>query len=199
MFKMVSKKSMLLLGAAMALCAFVLPSVASAASWSPVGTTDGRLDSANLGFSIPANGSGWFCGATSFSVTVDSAAVATIANASFTQCSGDLGGAANCLVTAVGTNFPWRATAVATNNIQIHGVDIDVQFEGPGGLCSSDGLLIRLTGTVTGAFFTPGSAGSTRRIDLAGSTGLVAHFSGLTTTAVPRGSVTATGLLNIFD
>ena len=33
MLKMVSKKSMLLLGVVMALCAFVLPSVASAASW----------------------------------------------------------------------------------------------------------------------------------------------------------------------
>ena len=54
MLKMVSKKSMLLLGVVMALCAFVLPSVASAASWSPVGTTDGRIDSNTLGFSIPA-------------------------------------------------------------------------------------------------------------------------------------------------
>ena len=44
MLKMVSKKSMLLLGAVMALCAFVLPSVASAASWSPL-NTEGRLDS----------------------------------------------------------------------------------------------------------------------------------------------------------
>ena len=44
MLKIVSKKSMLLLGAALTLCAFVLPSVASAASWTPVGTTDGRLD-----------------------------------------------------------------------------------------------------------------------------------------------------------
>ena len=42
MLKMVSKNGMLLLGAVLALCAFVLPSVASATSWSPVGTTDGR-------------------------------------------------------------------------------------------------------------------------------------------------------------
>jgi hypothetical protein len=200
MLKMVSKKSMLLLGAAMALCAFVLPSVASAASWSPVGTTDGRLDSNNLGFSLPATGSGSSCGAVSFSVTVHSAAVATVTGASFNQCVGDLGGANGCTATATGTGFPWRATAVATNNIQIHGVDIDVLFEGAAGVCNQNGLQVRLTGTVSGGVFTPGAAGSTRRIDLAGATGLVAHIPGVgTLPAAARGSVTATGLLNVFD
>ncbi len=200
-----TKKSMLLLGAVMALCAFVLPSVASAASWSPVGTTDGRLDSANLGFSSAALNSGSSCGAVSFSVTVHSAAVATITGASFASCFGDLGAAAGCTATAVGTNFPWRATAVATNNIQIHGVDIDVQFETIPGTnpthCARNGVSLRLTGTVSGGVFTPGAAGSTRRIDLGGATGLVAHVPGVGggIPAVPRGSVTATGLLNVLD
>ncbi len=53
MFRIVLKKSVLLLGAVLASCAFVLPSVASAASWAPVGTSDGRIDSANFGVSIP--------------------------------------------------------------------------------------------------------------------------------------------------
>jgi hypothetical protein len=201
MVKMVSKKSTLLLGAAMALCAFVLPSVASAASWAPVGTTDGRLDSANFGFSIPATGSGSSCGATSFNVTVDSAAVATITGASFNQCAGDLGAGNGCVITATGTNFPWRATPVATNNIQIHGVDIDLLFEGPAGVCNQNGLQIRWTGTVAGGVFTPGASGSTRRIDLGGATGLVAHIPalGASLPVVPRGSFTATGLLNVLD
>ena len=47
MLKMVSKKSMLLLGAVMALCAFVLPSAPSVASWTPVGLGRARLDSSD--------------------------------------------------------------------------------------------------------------------------------------------------------
>src|SRR4051812_28423857 len=102
MLKIFSKKSVLLLGAVLASCAFVVPSVASAASWSPVGTTDGRIDSANFGFSLPALGSASGCGATSFGVTVDSAAVATITSASFSRCIGDLGFGSGCTLTATG-------------------------------------------------------------------------------------------------
>jgi hypothetical protein len=200
MLKMVSKKSMLLLGAAMALCAFVLPSVASAASWTPVGTTDGRLDSANLGFTATALGSGSSCAVTSFSVTVHSAAVATITAASFANCTGLPGGAsAGCTATATGTNFPWRATVPDTTNVQIHGVDIDVRFEPlPGTLashCLQNGAQIRLTGTVTNAVWTP----ATRTFDFTGAHGLVAHVPGVgAVPAAPLGSVAATGLLGVL-
>jgi hypothetical protein len=200
MLKMVSKKSVLLLGAVLALCAFVLPSVASAASWAPVGTTDGRIDSGNLGFSLPINGSGSFCTASSFNVTVDTAAVATITSASFANCHGDLGGGVGCTTTATGTNFPWRVTVPDTTDIIIHGVDIDVYFETtPNTLneCPQTGANIRLTGTVT-ASFTPGAAGN-RTFDF-GSTlpGFTAHIPGVGTVgAVARGRAVATGLLNV--
>jgi hypothetical protein len=201
MLKMVSKKSMLLLGAAMALCAFVLPSVASAASWAPVGTTDGRIDSGNLGFSINnplvvASS----CTASSFSVTVHSAAVATITGASFANCHGDIGLSVGCTPTATGTNFPWRVTPVDTTRIEIHGFDIDVYFvTTPGTLneCAGPGLSMQLTGTVV-ASFTPSAAGS-RRFDFNGGTGLFAHIPTVSTgPAFARGSASTTGLLNVL-
>jgi hypothetical protein len=204
MLQIVSRKSALLLGIALALCAFVVPSAASAASWTPVGTTDGRIDSANFGFSIPALGGGtttaWT--QTSFSVTVDSAAVATITGASFGNGHGDIGIGFGCTLTAVATNLPWRVTTVATTSIQIHGFDLDVRFENtPGtlGECSDTAMTsgFRWTGTVT-ASFTPGAAGS-RTFDFGGGSGLSAHFTGVTLHATTRGSAVATGLLNVLD
>jgi hypothetical protein len=201
MLKMISKKSMLLLGAVLALCAFVLPSVASAASWSPVGTTDGRLDSSSFGFSIPVTGSGTFCTSSTFSVSVDSATVATVTGVSIANCHGDVGSSVGCTMTTTPTNLPWRATAVNTTNIQVHGLDMDVSFEqtpGTLGECANQGLQIRLTGTAT-ASFTPGAAGS-RIADFGGATGLIAHIPGVGSfPAVGRGSAVATGLLNILD
>jgi hypothetical protein len=201
MLKMVSKKSMLLLGAVMALCAFVLPSVASAASWAPVGTTDGRIDSANLGFSVgPPLNSGSSCRVSSFSVTVHSAAVATITGGSFAGCHGDVGLGVGCTTTATGTNFPWRVTPVDTTRIEIHGVDIDVHFETtPGTLneCATNGNNIRLTGTVI-ASFTPAAGPPNRRFDFEGATGLFADVAGASFPAAARGSAVATGLLNVI-
>ena len=200
MLKRVLRKSALLLGVVLALCAFVLPSVAPAASWSPVGTSDGRIDTSNLGFSLPALNSGSSCDSTSIGITVDSATVATITSASFANCRGDIGNTIGCTQTAVGTNFPWRVTALTTTNIQIHGVDIDIYFETtPGTLneCSRTGIQLRLTGTASGVIFTPGPVGS-RRFDFNGATGLVGHLPGVgTVPLVPHGSGLATGLLNV--
>ena len=200
MLKMVSKKVMLLLGVVMAVCTFVAPSMASAASWSPVGTTDGRIDTSQLGFSVPALSTGSSCESTSISVVVDSAAVATVTGASFANCHGNVGGAVGCTLTATGTNYPWRVTALTTSSIQIHGIDIDISYETtPGTLneCLNTGLNIRLTGT-TAASFTPGAAGS-RIVDFGGATGMVAHVPGLGTFPLAtRGSGTVTGLLNVI-
>jgi hypothetical protein len=201
MMKMVVKKSVLLLGVVLALCAFTLPSVASAASWSPAGTTDGRIDVSTFGFSNPVPGWGMSCAATSFGVTVDSAAVATITSASFVNCYGDLGALRGCTVTAVGTNFPWRTTAVTTTNIQIDGFDVDLGFETTAGTldeCAFNGLQAWWTRTLTSSF-TPGAAGS-RTFDFKGGANQLLHFPGsVTMVAVMRGSGVATGLLNILD
>jgi hypothetical protein len=201
MLKMVSAKSTLLLGVVMALCAFVLPAAASAGSWSHVGTTDGRFDSGNLGFSVPAVGAGAACTASTLSVTVHSAAVATITGASFVNCHGNVGSAFGCTTTATGTNFPWRVTPTDTTRIEIHDLDIDVRFETtPGTLneCVHTGANIRLTGTVV-ASFTPSDVAFSRRFDFTGSTGLFTHIPGLgTLPAAMTGNATPTNLLNII-
>ena len=199
MLKMVSTKSASVLGVVLAFCAFVLPASASAsaANWTPVGTT-GRIDSGNFGFSITALNVGWACAQTTFHVTVDSAAVATITASSFGNCPGDVGAAVGCTLTFVGTNFPWRATALDTTQIQIHGFDVDLTFETtPGTLseCAHTGLQLRWTGTVT-ASFTPGA----HTFDFSGATGLAAHIPvfGVTVPGAVRGSATPTGMLNVI-
>lgn len=203
MLKMVLKKIMLLLGVVLALCAFVLPSVSSAASWSPGGTVDGRIDSGNLGWSITLINGGASCTSSTFSVSVDTAFVATITNGTFANCHGDTGGSVGCTITSVGTfPSPWRMTAFNTSDIIIDEVDIDVSFEqtpGTLGECPQVGLNIRLTGRVT-ASFTPGAVGA-RRLDFGPpTTGFFAHFPGVgSLPAVARGQATATGLLNILD
>ena len=191
------KKSMLLLGVVMALCAFVLPSVASAASWFPLGTTDGRIDSANFGFSIPALGFGSSCTSSTFSTTAHSAAVATITAASFNNCHGDVGSSVGCTWTTSITTTPWRATAIDTTRIEIHNFAVDYYLEttpGTLGECVNTGLNFRLTGTLT-LSYTPAG----RVFDFLGASGLVADIPGIgTLPLVLRGSGTATGLLNIL-
>ncbi len=199
MLKMVSKKSMLLLAAVMALCAFVLPSVASAASWA--GT--GNIDSSNLGFSSPALSLGTACTHSSLSVTVHNAAAATITGAAFRNCHGNRGGAVGCTHTWTGTGFPWRTTAVATSNIQIHDVDVDISFEqtpGTPGGCANTGTQLRLTGTVI-ASFTPNATQTSRRFDFDGATGLSGAIFGIGPIGplALQGQAMPTGTLNVLD
>ncbi len=199
MLKMVSKKSMLLLGAVMALCAFVLPSVASAASWAGAG----NIDSTNLGFSTGALGGGSACTASSFSVTVHNATAATITGAAFRNCHGKQGTSIGCTTTATATGLPWRVTAVTTTAITIDQVDIDVSFETtPGTLneCPGQGTQLRLQGNVTGSF-TPAALVGSRRFDFDGATGLTGILAPTTHigTVAVQGQATPTGTLNVLD
>jgi hypothetical protein len=199
MLKVVSRKSLLLLGVVLASCAFVVPSVASAASWFPVGTSLGRLDWNNFGFSMPAIAFGMTCAQSPFSLTVDSAAVATITGANFVNCHGDSGFGLGCTTTTTGT-FPWRVTVPDTTHVIVH-VDADVSFETTPGTpneCSVTGTQIRFTGAAT-ASFTSGAAG-TRTFDFGTGVagGFVADFDGGSIPAVLRGRAVATGLLNVI-
>jgi hypothetical protein len=110
---------------------------------------------------------------------------------------GDVGSGAGCTLTWVGTNFPWRATAVDTTRIEIHGVDIDVSFEttpNTNNECANNGLNIRLTGTAT-ISYTPAA----HTFDFNGATGLFSHFPGVPNVATAaRGTATPTGLLNML-
>jgi hypothetical protein len=123
--------------------------------------------------------------------------VATITNASFVNCMGDIGGGVGCTITVFPTSFPWSITGIDTTRIEIHGDDIDIHFETtPGTLneCANNGLTIRLTGTIT-ISYTP----AIRTYDLGGAPGLSAHFpGGITFGAAVRGNATSTGLLNLI-
>jgi hypothetical protein len=200
--KQFSKKGVLLFVGAMAMGAFVLPSVASAASWGPVGTHH-TLDSPNIGFtSTTAAGQITSqCTRSAFTTRVLSAGHMEITAASFggvcTTSGTSLG---DCTVTTVPTRLPWTATAVASNNIQIHGVVIDTTFaEVPGlpGRCTGFIGQFTLTGTISGGTWTGNSA---HAMDFHNAHGLVMH-SGLGN-GVPvtsRSSITDTqGFLTVF-
>ena len=191
--KMFSKKGVLLFAGAMAVCAFVLPSMASASSWGPIGNADHVLDTPNIGFSssnfagAPATSS---CTSSSFTAVVLSAADVQIRAGAFGGlCTASGAAIGTCTATATPTRFPWTATAVTTSNIQIHGVHIDIRFEQPPGqntCVNVVGADLTLTGTLTNArYLGPG------RLDLQNAHGLVSH-SGLG----PNNPVTALGQLS---
>jgi hypothetical protein len=144
--KKFSKKGVLLFAAAMALCAFVMPSMASAASWGVIGT-EHTLTSPDIGFINDGAGVTSMCTNASFTIDVSTAAALEITNGSFTGCTASGASIGACTATSTGTNFPWTATAVTTSNIQIHGVNINVFFEGAG--CGAAGQTLRITGTLT--------------------------------------------------
>jgi hypothetical protein len=175
--KKFSKKGVLLFAGAMAICAFVLPSVASAASWGPIGGPDHVLDSPNVGFTSALLGQPTIsqCTSSSFTTVVVSAADAQIRAGTFGGlCTASSAAIGDCTVTTTTTGFPWTLTAVTTSNIQLHGVDIDLTFEDmparPGSCTNVNGAKLTITGTLTGGTYTgPG------RLDFHDAEGLVSH------------------------
>ena len=171
-----SKKGVRLFAGALAVCAFVLPSLASASSWGPIGGADHVLDSPNFGYTsvflgAPVTSS---CTSSSFTAVVLSGADMQIRAGSFGGlCTASSAAIGTCTWTLTPTRFPWTATAVTTSNIQIHGVHIDVRFEQPRGLntcVNVNGADLTYTGTITNIrYLGPG------RLDLQGAHGLVSH------------------------
>jgi hypothetical protein len=84
--KKFSKRSVLLFAAAMALCAFAMPSMASGSSWGPVGS-EHTLDSTDFGFTSDVTGATSMCDRTQFTVTVTSTANIEIDSVAFTGCT----------------------------------------------------------------------------------------------------------------
>jgi hypothetical protein len=173
--KKFSRKSALLFAGVMALCAFAMPSMASAASWGVIGTPH-ALDGPGLGFvSHTSSGiAGSSCAETQFNTDVTSAAVLTITSTTFKNCSGT-GIATGCTVTPVGTRLPWQATGVSTTDVRIDNVHIDVRFEtrppAGGTACALNGINVTLTGTLLGGRWD--SAGS--QVTYTNATGLIGH------------------------
>lgn len=200
--KKLTKKSVMLFAATMAACAFALPSVASAASWGVVGSHH-TLDSPNFGFTQTFGGSGMTssCTSSSFTARVLNGGDLSIQSGSFGGlCT--FGGSAvgDCTLTLQATGFPWRATAVTTSNIQIHGIDIDITFENPpaatGGVCNVPGLKETLTGILISGRWTGNTIHP--RIDFADAEGLVMHSAlGNGVPVTIRGSFTDTNSLHV--
>jgi hypothetical protein len=208
--KNLSHKSALIFAGVLAVCAFAVPSTASAASWASLGTH--QLFSPNLSssFTIPALGTfGWSCADTEFDAEVVNAQVIEITGAAFRSCTGGrppfgTPGNDDCTLTATGLNFPWTATARLTTDIQIHRVDVTLIYDTtPGGTtCSLAGAQARLTGTLTGGSFDPSPIGANRRLTLRNPTGLTAHLlgTGVNSPATVTGDIRdTTGTLNVVD
>jgi hypothetical protein len=178
------RKGVLLFAGVMAVCAFAVPSMASAASWGVIGTSH-TLTSTNLAFAAHTviGVSGSSCRDARFVADVRSAAELTITSGTFNNCAGS-GIATGCTVTATGTSFHWGGTGVTTSNVQISGVRVDIRFEtrpaGPLGSCALEGQDLTLTGSLNGGSW--GAAG--HEVTYTGATGLTSHSAALGSSAV---------------
>jgi hypothetical protein len=160
----------------------VMPSMASAVSWDPPNTRH-TLTSTNLAFNVAAVGAGWLCSQSTFEGDVGSAQI-VITSAVFTGCIGT-GGADRCTnVTWTATGLPWTATP-STTNVQIHGVNVDIVYNGPAA-CQFTGQRINLTGTLSSGVF----SNAAHDLNFAGGTGLIGHNA-----ALGSNPVTVTGTI----
>ena len=201
--KTLCQKGVLLFGAVLAVCAFAIPSMASAASWSPLGTTR-ILEDTNLVTtrSAPVH-STELCESVLYDADFISPGVVLITTATYLNCVG-LDTATGCTVTATGTRFPWTMTAPTTTNIQIHGVHIDVRYETrpPAGStpCALNGLSETVTGTLTGGSWDPSATGANRRVTFNNDSGLTVHSAlGSSPVLVSSTMRDLSGTWNLFD
>jgi hypothetical protein len=173
-----SKKGVLLFVGALAVCAFAMPSMASAASWGVIGshhTLDGPV-----GFTAALAGLTSSCSSNSFTSRVDNAGNLTITTATFGGlCTSSVPTAGlDCTTTARGTGFPWRATARTTTLIDLHDVHIDIRFEDmplrPGSCGALSNTNSTLTGTLTNGDWNP----TTRIVSWRGASGLHSSTAG---------------------
>jgi hypothetical protein len=192
--KKFSKKSVLLFMAAMAVCAFAMPSMASAASWGPI-NSEHTLTSTNIGFTTSAITSA--CADSSFTADVNNiGSVLTVTSANFRRCTSTGPAIGSCTTTSNGTGFPWRATVPSTTNVQIHNVDIDILFENhPGSTaCNIVGVKATLEGTLTNGHWT---GNTTRTVVLNSSPGLTSTSALGTQEVFTQGTISglASGLI----
>ena len=191
--KKFSKKGVLLFAGAMAVCAFVMPSMASAASWGVVGT-EHTLHSPNFGYTgTPAGPVISACTNSTLTVDVRSAAALTLTRADFRGCTSSGAAIGTCTTTWTATplNSPdWTITGPTTSNVQIHSVDIDVTFENhPGSAaCGAVGQRLTITGTLSGGFYND----TTHQLILSDEEGLVSHGPLGTGALTIRGTFTDT-------
>jgi hypothetical protein len=188
--RFLSRKGVVLFAGVMAVCAFVVPAVASADSFIlDAGTFPNTqiLHSSNLSFSIPSINWGWTCQSETYDVSVRSASDAQVLGAGLGNCHGT-GGLVNCTLTFAGTRFPWTVTP-STTNLQIHDILFDLTFENTPGAASACGTpgTITLTGTLSGGVWN----NAAHSITLTDGTGLSAHI-GVVAPVLLLGTLTST-------
>jgi hypothetical protein len=199
--KDLSQKGVLLFGAVLAVCAFAVPSVTSAASWATIGTTH-KLFWSKLAFdslTAPADTTiGASCAASEFDADIVDADTIEITNGSFQNCRGlDTAVTAGCTATLTGTQFPWTMTAPTTGDVRIHGIRVDVRFEQLPSTtaCNVPTMVLTWTGTLGGGNWDP----ATRRVTFVSDAGTSIHSSIGTTSATVGGVITdTTGSWNLF-
>jgi hypothetical protein len=182
--KKFSKKGALLFAGVMAVCAFALPAMSSAATWSVVGS-EHTFHSANIGFTATNPALGGItssCAESTFTVDVRSAAALTVTSASFRRCTANGPGIGHCLVTTTATPNPvpdWTVTGVTTSNVQIHNLVVNTTFEttptAPGACVNVNGASLTITGTLTGGRWSE----PTHSVTFTDAEGLVSHGGGV--------------------
>jgi len=193
--KKFSKKGVLLFAAAMALCAFALPTTAGALSWDPLGTNQ-TVTSPDVGFTTNLPGllaTVSSCNSSTFGVTVAAAASANLEVTTATfggHCVTTFGAGPVCTSDAVGSNFPWTITALSTSNVRLDRVHINVTFT-TSATCPAGfpgGNSVTITGSTTsGGSWNP----ATDELILSNAEGLSSHSALTGTTPITaRGTFT---------
>lgn len=151
--KKLSKKGIVLFAGAMTVCACAMPSMASAASWGPVGT-EHTLDSPNFGFSTTVPGIGAVtssCSSSTLTGVPGIRSIMTLTAASFAGCTATGSGIGTCTaVTTATLGSDPRVTAVTTSNIQIDSVVLDMTFQNHRGSTACLNV-VGVSTTITGA------------------------------------------------
>lgn len=187
--KNLRQASVTLFGGVLVACAFMAPSMASAASWGPLGTTH-PLTSTNLRFDahVPNVGvGGVLCTNSRMDADVRESTRLTLTDITFGTCHGT-GVAADCTPNMRATNLSWSATGHSTTDVSIDGMQVDIHFTNrPGDPTSCIApTSVTLTGGLRGGTWN----GFSHQIEYLGATGLTAHIPGVGTVVA-----TATGTL----
>ncbi|HEX5922772.1 MAG TPA: hypothetical protein VFY45_03000 [Baekduia sp.] len=170
-----SKRHGLFVAAVVALTAWAMAPMASAASWGVVGTTHVldspafTLDTNLNGFAVAAAS----CAQSRLHVEVQSTAALTVTGASFNNCQAS-GYTAGCAVTADAANLPWIVTAPATTNVSVDNTQVNVTFTTTGStFCVfKDSPPFIMTGRLGGGTWNQAQ----HEITFANQTGLTSHF-----------------------
>jgi hypothetical protein len=168
-----SKKSILVIVSVMALAAFAMPSMASAASWSAPGPLTGHATSLVLTGTTLLGNYALGCTAKFSGDAINTAGIAagSITSANFgtpsTPCTGG-GIALGCSVDVVATSLPWVITTSGTT-LTVGGLQVVLT---PTGSCPLAGFDEVGSGSAAGAWVNASSTANTFTLNNAGPLGL---------------------------